>query len=343
MKPLTTVPRVATATAAALLLLTGTAACQAADADSNPDAGGESAPSGGGQDDDSAGTEVGYLYYERYNDDTSTTVLRWDGTEAGKVEEVTTGTTGDRMYQTIDVSRYGEYLSWGDDGEENGQLLTYDIETGETQAVADMPAGIDSCDLPTWAPDGRPQLAVRGESPATMTILDVPSGSRSDEIPVNSTCYVQQASGDQADGTDLFYFNYDARDVEFSRYGEIVSTGVGPAVQSALGDETSGLTAISGDGSYVCVTAGGLDGGGRQHDCHAIVDVATDEVLKQTGDQPFQARWAYDSLVVRQDGAISYYPTTSAIGGEAETTVPEPAELQGAELFGVTQGHTVEE
>lgn len=327
------VHRTAAVSAVGALLLAGVAGCQ--DADDAKATGSET------DGENSADELLGDLFYISRSENGVSKLLRWDGTVGGKVETVMEGDA--LMYDTINVSAYGEYVSWADSNED-GMFMTMPTDTGEAKPVPDLTYDADSCSVPVWASGTYPQLMVPGDG-NTVSLYTAESGEISDPIPVDDTCDVLPANSGQADGVDVYYFNRETGDVEFSSYGEITATGVGAAVKAGLESDVVGLGAVSLDGAKVCVTVDRgtrTADGTRQLSCEAVVDTATGDIDRQAVKEPIQIRWCDVSPVERVGHEVRLYATSADLNGDPELTVPEPAELADAELLAVTSPLTVE-
>lgn len=327
------------ATAAALLgalLLTGAAGCQTAAADEEPADG--TSTSG----EPEVPKNVGDLYYISRAEDGTSKLLRWNGDEGGKVETVKEGDA--LMYDTINLSSYGDYLGWAST-DNDGAFVLESIEDDAQNTMDGIEADGDSCFVPDWAPGGSPSLVANRDDKSAI-IHGTTDDEASDPIAVNDICDLQLASGSMADALDVFYFNRDTKDIEFSSYGEITETGVGAAVQKELSAEVVGLSATSPNGSEICVAL--KDGNNpadanRRLSCDAVVDTATGDIYKQATKDGLQIQWYDGGLVMREDNAIHYFDAASDLGSDPELSIREPAELADAELLTVTTTYTTYE
>ncbi|NUR31540.1 MAG: hypothetical protein HOV83_37830 [Catenulispora sp.] len=194
-----------------------------------------------------------------------------------------------RLLATAGVSPDGRYLAFLVPAEyPKNNLVVRDLKNKTERTVAKgLVQGGEVCMDAVWAPDGRPMILTQtkldAEGRQVLRWFDIEAGTKSQEITIQG-CYARPVPrGD--DGYDLYYM--DTIDEDYTRDvvkqtpdGKVTPTGVGPAVDEALGEPLLGLGAMNPDGKRACIAIGrpsGLDG--RVVNCRVVMDVKTKTVV----------------------------------------------------------------
>ncbi|ADD42515.1 hypothetical protein [Stackebrandtia nassauensis] len=302
---------------------------------------GEDKSADGGKEDQqkfTTGKYFDYLFYLDRAEDGAVKLQRWNGDPDAKPETLVEGEG--LMYETLNVSKYGNFVSWVEKRGGGTKLMVHYVESGKTKETLDYPVDDDVCVTPTWAADGRGQLLVPADDFKTVRSYDVPSTSKSDPKPI-AGCDPLQAAG-EGDAPDIFYWNAERGDVEFvTPQGEVAKTGVGAAVEKELGTDVHGLYAVSMDGSEVCLRLkDDQDDAGRALSCDVAVDVATHDVTLRP-DEELQIQYLDGPAVERVGGELRFVPDITDRKGDP-MMLDEPKALADTDLIAASVVHHTE-
>ncbi|MEV0648927.1 hypothetical protein AB0I28_27110 [Phytomonospora sp. NPDC050363] len=188
-----------------------------------------------------------------------------------------------------------------------------------------------------WAPDGRPMILTQtrfGTAGIVLRWFNIETGDKSQEIEMHGSFPRPVPRGD--DGYDLYYLDLLAdgvRDImKREPGGRVTATGLGPAVEDALGQPLLGLGAMSQGADQACVTVGSPSGiRTRVLNCKIVLDVATKMVV-YSPDGGFKGPVLFldDGRTI---GRFSTFVSMRAADGSELARVDEPALLRNLALL----------
>ncbi|GIG65690.1 hypothetical protein [Phytomonospora endophytica] len=225
----------------------------------------------------------GTFYYIKAGEETSE-LWSWKPGQAPKSEYK----SKNRLIATASVSPDGRYLAFLVPAEyPKNNLVVRDLKNKTERTVAKgLVQGGEVCMDAVWAPDGRPmiltQTRIDSAGGRILRWFDIEANTKSQEIPVEG-CFVRPVPrGD--DGYDLYYMGFIdedyTRDVVKQFGGTVTPTGLGPAVEEALGEPLLGLGSMSESAGRACITIGQPSGpDSRVLSCKVVMDVKTKTVV----------------------------------------------------------------
>lgn len=276
------------------------------------------------------GTIDGTLFYVEYGEEFSEL---WSWTP-GEEPRLRFKTDKSKLVNDARVSPDGRHLAYLTPGTAypTYELVVRDLENDSERTIAeDLVQGGELCMDASWAPDGRPMILTQtGFDSAGKTVLkwfDIEAGTASEEIAVDS-CFVRPvARGD--DGFDLYYDGEDGEIFQRTPDGQVVATGLGPAVEAALGRQILDLGDLDHGGAHACVAIGEpTPMMGRMLDCTTVVDVAAKTVV-YSPDGGFKG----PVLFTADGGMLGRFSTFVSLMGADGTSIAKVDEPRSLKTF----------